>query len=77
MSTNIDEETTWLVRTLAVDDDASGAAVGLLVERLRRLEEAARLEGAGRQTLQKIMSARRVLGDRVDFGKVEKPFAPE
>ena len=77
MSANIDDETTWLVQTLADDADAPSAAVGLLVERLRRLEEEARLERAGRQTLQKIMSARRVLGDRIDFGRVEAPFAPE
>ena len=77
MSANIDDETTWLVQTLADDADAPSAAVGLLVERLRRLEEEARLERAGRQTLQKIMSARRVLGDRIDFGRVEAPLAPE
>lgn len=68
MSADIDEETTWLVRTLAENADPSSAAVGHLVERLRRLEEEARLEGASRQTLQKIMSARRVLGDGMDFG---------
>ena len=77
MSANIDDETTWLVQTLADDAEAPSAAVGLLIERLRRLEEEARLERAGRQALQKIMSARRVLGDRIDFGRVEAPFAPE
>ena len=73
MSAYIDEETTWLVRTLAENADPSSAAVGHLVERLRRLEEEARLEGASRQTLQKIMSARRVLGDGMDFGGVQAP----
>jgi hypothetical protein len=77
MNANIDDETTWLVQTLADDAHAPSAAVGMLIERLRRLEEEARLERAGRQTLQKIMSARRVLGDRIDFGRVEAPFAPE
>ena len=77
MSANIDDETTWLVQTLADDAEAPSAAVGLLIERLRRLEEEARLERAGRQALQKIMSARRVLGDRIDFGRIEAPFAPE
>jgi len=65
------------VQTLADDADAPSEAVGLLVERLRRLEEVAHLEGAGRQALQKIMSARRVLGDRIDFGRIEVTFAPE
>ena len=77
MRTDINDETTCQVQTLAENTDTSGAAVGLMVERLRRLEEEARLEGASRQTLQKIMSARRVLGDRLDFGKVRAPFAPE
>ena len=77
MSANIDHETTCLVQSLAGDAAAPSAAVGLLIERLRRLEEEARLERAGRQALQKIMSARRVLGDRADFGRVEAPFAPE
>jgi hypothetical protein len=77
MHTNLNEETTFQVQTLVDNADTSGAAVGLMVERLRRLEEEARLEGAGRQTLQKIMSARRVLGDRLDFGRVKTPFASE
>jgi hypothetical protein len=77
MNTGIDDETIWLVQTLAGEAEGSDAAIGLLVERLRRLEDEARLEGAGRQALQKIMSARRVLGDRVDFGRVQAPFATE
>ena len=77
MSTGIDDETIGLVQRLAGEAQGSHAATGLLVERLRRLEDEARLKGAGRQTLQKIMSARRVLGDRVDFGRVQAPFATE
>lgn len=77
MSTSIDAETTAMVRTLAADGGPPGAAVGQLVERLRRLEEEARLEGAGRQTLQKLMSARRVLGDRMVLGRFPAAFAPE
>ncbi|MGH1590135.1 hypothetical protein ACRBEV_19690 [Methylobacterium phyllosphaerae] len=77
MSAHIDDETTWQVQTLAGDAGRSEAATGLMVERLRRLEEEARSEGGGRQALQKIMSARRVLGDRVDFGAVQGPFADE
>ncbi|AYO83192.1 hypothetical protein EBB05_13580 [Methylobacterium brachiatum] len=68
MTENADDEITWLVLTLAEEADVSGAAVGLMVERLRRMEDEARLGGADSQTLQRIMSGRRVLGDRVDFG---------
>lgn len=77
MSTTIDDETTWLVEALAKDPQASEAAVGLMVERLRRLEEAARLEGASRQMLQRLMSARRVLGDRVDLASAGTRYAPD
>jgi hypothetical protein len=73
----IDAETTAMVQTLAGDRGPPGAAVGQMVERLRRLEEEARLEGAGRQTLQKLMSARRVLGDRMALGQLPAAFAPE
>jgi hypothetical protein len=62
MSTDIDAGTTELVRNWAKDVAPTGAAVAQMVERLRRLEDEARQEGAGRQTLQKLMSARRVLG---------------
>ncbi|MGX9981571.1 hypothetical protein [Methylobacterium fujisawaense] len=61
---------TWLVRALAEEADAPGAAVGLMVERLQRMEDEARLGEINRQTLQPIMSARRVLGDRMAFGPV-------
>ncbi len=77
MSAGIDAETTMMVQTLAKDAGPPGAAVGQMVERLRRLEEEARLEGAGRQTLQKLMSARRVLGDRMVLDQFPAAFAPE
>lgn len=77
MRTDISKETSALVRVLAEEADTSGATVCGMVEHLRRLEDQARLEGASRQALQKIMSARRVLGDRLDFGRAKAPFAPE
>ena len=77
MSTDIDAETTELVRNLAGDAAVSEAAVGQMVERLRRLEDEARQEGAGRQRLQKLMSARRVLGDRMVLGGLPAMFAAE
>lgn len=77
MSTNIDDETTGLVRTLAGEPEGSDAAVALMVERLRRMEEEARLGGVSRQALQKIMSARRVLGDPTDLGTVPTAFSLE
>lgn len=76
MSTSIDAETTAMVQTLAEDGGPPGAAVGQMVERLRRLEEAW-LEGVGRQTLQTLMSARRVLGDRMMLGRLPAAFASE
>ncbi len=45
MTENADDEITWLVLTLAEEADVSGAAVGLMVERLRRMEDEARLGG--------------------------------
>ena len=68
------EDITSLVRALATEADASGAATGLMVEQLRHMEDEARLGGTDRQTLQRIMSARRVLGDRMDFGPVQVPL---
>lgn len=73
----IDAETTAIVQALAGDEGPPGAAVGQMVERLRRLEEEARLEGAGRQTLQKLMSARRVLGDDMALGGPPAAFTAE
>ena len=68
-----DIELTDLVEALARDADAPDASVCLTVERLRRLEEEARLGSGDRQTLQKLASARRILGDRHDLGKPTSP----
>ncbi|WHQ68606.1 hypothetical protein [Methylorubrum extorquens] len=73
----IDAEMTTMVQALAGNGGPPGVAVEQMVERLRRLEEEARLEGAGRETLQKLMSARRVLGDRMALGQLPAAFAPE
>lgn len=72
---DLDDHTTWLVRHLAANGPASaGAATALVVEKLRRLEDLARSSGADRQVLQKILSARRVLGDDARLGP-EPSFA--
>lgn len=66
------------IRQLAIDANRQpNAAVDLMVERLRRMEDGARSAPVDRQTLQKIISARRLLGDRVDFGKVRSGFLIE
>lgn len=75
MNSEAADDVTALVRTLVEDNATSEVAVSLMVERLRRMEDEARLAGADRQTLQRIMSARRVLGDRVEFGPPRAPFA--
>ena len=73
-----DDETARQVQRLAEDGaERSGAAVSHMVERLRRLEDEARCVGGSRQTFQKIMSARRVLGDRVTIGRLEGDFMPD
>ncbi len=41
-----------------------------MVGRLRRMEDKARLDGADRQTFQRIISGRRVLGDGADLGPI-------
>ena len=71
----LDPATSALVVRLAADNMkyASTAALGA-IERLRRLEEVARCSGTTRQTLQKINSARRVLGDHHEFGRFAGPF---
>ena len=70
-----DLELTDLVEALARDAYAPDASVCLTVERLRRLEEEARLGDGDRQTLQKLASARRILGDRLDLGKTASSAA--
>lgn len=71
MTDEANDRITSLVRTLAENADASDAAVGQLIERLRRMEDGVRLDGADKQTLQRIMSGRRILGDMADFGPIE------
>lgn len=68
-----DLELTDFVEALARDVNAPDASVCLIVERLRRLEEEARLGDGDRQTLQKLASARRILGDRLDLGQTASP----
>jgi hypothetical protein len=71
---DLDDHTAWLVQHLAVNGPASAeAATALTIEKLRRLEDLARNAGADRQAFQKILSARRVLGDHADLGRAP-PF---
>lgn len=72
---DLDDETIQLVHDMKMEGalDASASRL-LMIERLRRLEDFARIRGATRQTFQKICSARRVLGDTQGFGKVNVPF---
>lgn len=67
MSRQPDAELTELVRTLARDCKVSAAPISLAVERLRRLEDEARLANGDRQTLQRLISARRLLGDHLNL----------
>ena len=73
---DLDEETCWISAARAAGgyDPNDGPAL-VMVERLRRLEASQRASGGSRQTLQKIMSARRLLGDTYDLGPVSRPFA--
>jgi hypothetical protein len=71
---DLDDHTAWLVQHLAIAGPASAeAATALTIEKLRRLEDLARRAGTDRQAFQKILSARRVLGDHADLGRVP-PF---
>jgi stage V sporulation protein SpoVS len=71
MPVDVDEHTAWLVQQLVNNGPRSAeAATALTIEKLRRLEDLARNAGTNRQALQKIMSARRVLGDCVDLSQV-------
>ncbi len=66
---DVDSETAWLIQQLVQDGPEPAAAATILtIEKLRRLEDLARNAGTSRQAFQKIVSARRVLGDRADFG---------
>jgi hypothetical protein len=69
---HLDSATTQLVQSLAQEKLGNQhAATILTIERLRRLEDLARCGGGSRQDLQRIMSARRILGDRADLGPSE------
>lgn len=72
---DIDQETAALVQELSAEPPQDrGAAILITMERLRRLEEEARLSGTSRQAFQKIASARRLLGDKAHFGPFKGPF---
>jgi hypothetical protein len=76
-SADIDDHTAWLIQQIAINGPHSAdAATALTIEKLRRLEDLARNAGTNRQAFQKIVSARRVLGDRSDLGRVP-PFAED
>ncbi|KAA0111683.1 hypothetical protein CIW48_30755 [Methylobacterium sp. P1-11] len=67
---DLDDHTAWLVQQLARNGPVSAqAATAPTIEKLRRLEDLARNAGADRQAFQKILSARRVLGDHADLGR--------
>ena len=75
---DLDRETSTLVTKLRAEPlEDRGVAGALTIERLRRLEEEARCSGTSRQAFQKITSARRLLGDRVQFGPFTGPFLNE
>jgi stage V sporulation protein SpoVS len=68
---DLDEHTAWLVQQLVSNGPTSAeAATALTIEKLRRLEDLARNSGADRQAFQKILSARRMLGDHADLGRI-------
>lgn len=74
----LDSATSSLVVALATQrTDRPSTAALVTIERLRRLEEDARFAGATRQALQKIASARRVLGDRGEFRPFDGPYVAE
>ena len=69
---NLDNDTTRLVQNLAQEKLGNQhAALILTIEKLRRLEDLARCGGGCRQDLQRIISARRILGDCADLGPSE------
>ena len=74
----LDPDTNSRIVELAAETaEYKSTAALLMIERLRRLEEDARCLSATRQTLQKITSARRVLGDQAEFGRFKGPFPAE
>src|SRR4051794_17943539 len=66
---DVDQEADSLLRDIERDKrNQSGTAALVAIEKLRRLEHLARCAGGSRQTFQKILSARRILGDSADLG---------
>lgn len=66
---DVDTETAWLVEQLVQSGpEHAAAATVMTIERLRRLEDLARTGGTSRQAFQKIVSARRILGDPTELG---------
>ena len=73
---SLDDEACWISAARAAGGhDPDGEAARRMVERLRRLEASERTRGGSRQTLQRIMSARRLLGDTADLGPYARPFS--
>ncbi|GJD96115.1 hypothetical protein [Methylobacterium iners] len=71
----LDAATSSFVIGLAAEKtDRPSTAALLTIEHLRRLEEEVRSAGTTRQTLQKISSARRILGDHAELGHFKGPF---
>lgn len=75
---DLDDETIQLVHNMRMEGalDASASRI-FMIERLRTLEDFMRVRGATRQVFQKISSARRILGDKYGFGKINVPFVAD
>lgn len=74
-SFELDSATSSFVVGLATEATAQPSTAALVtIERLRRLEDEVRCSGTTRQTLQKIGSARRILGDQAEFRRFNGPF---
>ncbi|WP_156312179.1 hypothetical protein [Methylobacterium platani] len=75
---DLDAETIKLISDMQMDGVLDESATrSMMIERLRRLEDFARANGSTRQIFQKISSARRLLGDKEDFGKILAPFVAD
>lgn len=67
----IDQQIDALMQSMIIHSvTVTDAVASRTIEQLRRLEDLARNKGDSRQAIQKIMSARRILGDYEDFGPV-------
>ena len=76
-ASELDRETVLFIAGLAADaTDVPSTAALVTIEHLRRLEDTARSAGTSRQSLQIIMSARRVLGDMDDLGHFKGSYLP-